>query len=446
MGKLFGTDGIRGVANKELSVDLAMEVAQAAGTVIREKIGRKPRFIIGRDTRLSSSMLEAAMAAGLCSVGCDVQLLGVVPTPAVAYLVRRMKADAGIMLTASHNPFMDNGIKIISGTGFKLSDEEEEEIEAIIIDNERVPPKAAPEQIGAVTLAMDAVNDYVDYLVSLGEGCFEGLNVALDCANGCASVTAPEVFRRLGAKCHVLHAEPNGVNVNQDCGSTHIEGLQEYVKAHGCDLGFAFDGDADRCLAVDQDGVLVDGDVLMAIFAMDFKKRGKLKNNGLVVTVMSNLGLFHFAKEHDIITPTTKVGDRYVLETIMQGGYCLGGEQSGHIIFFDDMTTGDGQLSAVHLLGVLAREKTSLRELRKLMTTYPQVLKNVRADDELKASLWELDDLFKEMDDQLGDQGRVLVRPSGTEPLVRVMVEGADYDQIERIAETIAQAIEARQQ
>ena len=445
MGKLFGTDGIRGVANKELSVDLAMEVAQAAGTVIREKIGRKPRFIIGRDTRLSSSMLEAAMAAGLCSVGCDVQLLGVVPTPAVAYLVRRMKADAGIMLTASHNPFMDNGIKIISGTGFKLSDEEEEEIEAIIIDNERVPPKAAPEQIGAVTLAMDAVNDYVDYLVSLGEGCFEGLNVALDCANGCASVTAPEVFRRLGAKCHVLHAEPNGVNVNQDCGSTHIEGLQEYVKAHGCDLGFAFDGDADRCLAVDQDGVLVDGDVLMAIFAMDFKKRGKLKNNGLVVTVMSNLGLFHFAKEHDIITPTTKVGDRYVLETIMQGGYCLGGEQSGHIIFFDDMTTGDGQLSAVHLLGVLAREKTSLRELRKLMTTYPQVLKNVRADDELKASLWELDDLFKEMDDQLGDQGRVLVRPSGTEPLVRVMVEGADYDQIERIAETIAQAIEARQ-
>ncbi len=446
MGKLFGTDGIRGVANKELSVDLAMEVAQAAGTVIREKIGRKPRFIIGRDTRLSSSMLEAAMAAGLCSVGCDVQLLGVVPTPAVAYLVRRMNADAGIMLTASHNPFMDNGIKIISGTGFKLSDEEEEEIEAIIIDNERVPPKAAPEQIGAVTLAMDAVNDYVDYLVSLGEGCFEGLNVALDCANGCASVTAPEVFRRLGAKCHVLHAEPNGVNVNQDCGSTHIEGLQEYVKAHGCDLGFAFDGDADRCLAVDQDGVLVDGDVLMAIFAMDFKKRGKLKNNGLVVTVMSNLGLFHFAKEHDIITPTTKVGDRYVLETIMQGGYCLGGEQSGHIIFFDDMTTGDGQLSAVHLLGVLAREKRPLRELRKLMTTYPQVLKNVRADDELKASLWELDDLFKEMDDQLGDQGRVLVRPSGTEPLVRVMVEGADYDQIERIAETIAQAIEARQQ
>ena len=445
MGKLFGTDGIRGVANKELSVDLAMEVAQAAGTVIREKIGRKPRFIIGRDTRLSSSMLEAAMAAGLCSVGCDVQLLGVVPTPAVAYLVRRMNADAGIMLTASHNPFMDNGIKIISGTGFKLSDEEEEEIEAIIIDNERVPPKAAPEQIGAVTLAMDAVNDYVDYLVSLGEGCFEGLNVALDCANGCASVTAPEVFRRLGAKCHVLHAEPNGVNVNQDCGSTHIEGLQEYVKAHGCDLGFAFDGDADRCLAVDQDGVLVDGDVLMAIFAMDFKKRGKLKNNGLVVTVMSNLGLFHFAKEHDIITPTTKVGDRYVLETIMQGGYCLGGEQSGHIIFFDDMTTGDGQLSAVHLLGVLAREKRPLRELRKLMTTYPQVLKNVRADDELKASLWELDDLFKEMDDQLGDQGRVLVRPSGTEPLVRVMVEGADYDQIERIAETIAQAIEARQ-
>ena len=232
MGKLFGTDGIRGVANKELSVDLAMEVAQAAGTVIKEKTGHKPRFVIGRDTRLSSSMLESAMAAGLCSVGCDVQLLGVVPTPAVAYLVRKMGADAGIMLTASHNPFMDNGIKIISGTGFKLSDEEEEEIEAIIIDNERVPQKAPPEEIGMVTAAFDAVDQYVDYLVSLGEGPFSGMKVALDCANGCASVTAPKIFERLGAECHLLHAEPNGLNVNQNCGSTHIGGLQEYVKAH----------------------------------------------------------------------------------------------------------------------------------------------------------------------------------------------------------------------
>lgn len=363
----------------------------------------------------------------------------------MAYLVRKMGADAGIMLTASHNPFMDNGIKIISGTGFKLSDEEEEEIEAIIIDNERVPQKAPPEEIGMVTAAFDAVDQYVDYLVSLGEGPFSGMKVALDCANGCASVTAPKIFERLGAECHLLHAEPNGLNVNQNCGSTHIGGLQEYVKAHGCDLGFAFDGDADRCLAVDRNGDLVDGDVLMAIFALDLKKRGKLKNNGLVVTVMSNLGLFHFAKEHDIATPTTKVGDRYVLETIIRDGYSLGGEQSGHIIFFDDMTTGDGQLSAVHLLGILAREKKPLHELHRIMTTYPQVLKNVRADDELKASLWELDDLFKEMDDRLGDQGRVLVRPSGTEPLVRVMVEGADYAQIEEIAGLIAAAIEARQ-
>ena len=285
----------------------------------------------------------------------------------------------------------------------------------------------------------------MDYLVSLGEGSLSGMKVALDCANGCASVTAPQIFRRLGAECHVLHAEPNGLNVNRDCGSTHMEKLKEYVKTHGCDVGFAFDGDADRCLAVDRNGNLVDGDVLMAIFALDMKKRGKLKNNGLVVTVMSNLGLFHFAKEHDITTPTTKVGDRYVLETIIRDGYCLGGEQSGHIIFFDDMTTGDGQLSAVHLLSVLARENKPLHELRRIMTTYPQVLKNVRADDELKASLWELDDLFKEMDDRLGDQGRVLVRPSGTEPLVRVMVEGADYDQIEEIAGLIAAAIEARQ-
>ena len=373
------------------------------------------------------------------------EAVGVIPTPAVAYLVRKLEADAGIMLTASHNPFMDNGIKIISGTGFKLSDEEEEEIEAIIIDNERVPPKAAPEEIGMVTAAFDTVDQYMDYLVSLGEGSLSGMKVALDCANGCASVTAPQIFRRLGAECHVLHAEPNGLNVNRDCGSTHMEKLKEYVKTHGCDVGFAFDGDADRCLAVDRNGNLVDGDVLMAIFALDMKKRGKLKNNGLVVTVMSNLGLFHFAKEHDITMPTTKVGDRYVLETIIRDGYCLGGEQSGHIIFFDDMTTGDGQLSAVHLLSILARENKPLHELCRIMTTYPQVLKNVRADDELKASLWELDDLFKEMDDRLGDQGRVLVRPSGTEPLVRVMVEGADYDQIEEIAGLIAAAIEARQ-
>ncbi len=445
MGKLFGTDGIRGVANKELDIDLATEVAQAAGTVLKERLGRKPRFVIGWDTRLSSTMLQSAMSAGLCSVGCDVQLLGVVPTPGVAYLVRKMGADAGIMLTASHNPFMDNGIKIISGTGFKLSDEEEEEIEAIIIDNERVPPKASPEEVGRVTYAFDAVNDYIDYLVGLGEGSMKGLKVALDCANGCASVTAPKIFSRLGADIHVMAAEPNGVNVNLDCGSTHMEKLQEFVRENGCDLGFAFDGDADRCLAVDKDGVLVDGDILMAIFALDMKKQGKLKNNGLVVTVMSNLGLFHYAKEYGIDTPTTKVGDRYVLETIIKDGYNLGGEQSGHVIFFDDMTTGDGQLSAVKLLNVIVREQKPLHVLRTIMTKYPQVLKHVKAADALKASLWELDDLFKEMNDKLGERGRVLVRPSGTEPLVRVMVEGADFDEINEICDTIAKAIEAKQ-
>lgn len=444
MGKLFGTDGIRGVANKELSVESAMEVGQAAGTVIKERIGRKPRFVIGRDTRLSSTMLESAMAAGLCSVGCDVQLLGVVPTPAVAYLVRVLGADAGVMLTASHNPFADNGIKIISGTGFKLSDEEEEEIESIIVDNERVPQKATAEGIGVVSTAYDAINQYMDYLVSLGEGSFQGIKVALDCSNGSASATAKQIFTRLGADCHLLNDVPDGVNVNRACGSTHTDGLQKYVKENGCDLGFAFDGDADRCLAVDQNGELVDGDVLMAIFALDMKKRGKLKNNGLVVTVMSNLGLFHFAKENDIDTPATKVGDRYVLETIMKDGYCFGGEQSGHLIFFDDMTTGDGQLSAIHLMNVIAREKKPLSEIRKIMTPYPQVLRNVWADADMKTSVWELDDLFREMNDRLGDQSRVLVRPSGTEPLIRVMVEGANYQQISEIADMIANAIETK--
>ncbi len=442
MGRLFGTDGIRGIANEQLSVELALSAGEAAGTVIREKTHKRPKVVIGRDTRLSSGMLEGAMSAGFCAAGCDVFLLGVVPTPAVAFLARQMQADAGVMLTASHNPYMDNGIKIIGGNGFKLSDEEEDEIEAIITGAGRTPYKAPPREVGTVNAAFDAVQTYIDYISGFGSGACKDLKIALDCANGCASVTAPKIFNGLTSQCLLINNEPDGLNVNLDCGSTHTHMLQSFVLKNRCDLGFAFDGDADRLLAVDALGNLVDGDVLMAIFAMDLKKRGLLKNDGLVVTVMSNLGLHRFARDHGIDIHSSRVGDRYVLEEMFKEGCCLGGEQSGHMIFLDDMTTGDGQLSAVHLLDALSRLNRPLHEIRQTVPIYPQVLKNVPADSLKKAQLWRLDDLIRRMNDSLGGEGRVLVRPSGTEAVVRVMVEGADSGQIEKIAQDLVEAIQ----
>lgn len=445
MGRLFGTDGVRGIANGDLSIELVTNIGRAAAMVVEEAINRRPTFLVGKDTRLSSDMLESALAAGLCSSGANVVLLGVVPTPAVAYLVKYYHADAGVMLSASHNPFEYNGIKIFSNEGYKLLDSQEEEIEKIILDHLKPYQIRSGSEIGTITRAQSAADDYINYLKTTVEGDLSGLRVALDCANGSASVTAQKLFEGLGAHCDVFHADPNGCNINNHCGSTHIEEVAKLVKAGNYDVGLAFDGDADRCLAVDENGELVDGDRLIALFAYHFKEQGKLKNNTLVATVMSNLGLFKFAKAHDIETRATKVGDRYVLECMREEDFCIGGEQSGHIIFRDFMPTGDGQLTGIQLLNLLKSFQKPLSEAAGVMRIFPQTLLNIQATPKMKAALHSDDrvqDYIKRLDEQLGENGRVLVRPSGTEPLIRIMVEGQDLTEIQQIAREIAVAIE----
>lgn len=447
MGRIFGTDGVRGVANADLTIELAMDIGRAAAMVVEESIGRKPLFLVGMDTRLSGHMLESAMTAGLCSAGADVLQLGVVPTPAVAYLVTKYGADAGIMLSASHNPYEYNGIKIFNGSGYKLLDSQEEEMEEIVLDHLRPYSVKTPHELGHVRRADNAAADYVSYLASTVSEDLSGLRVAVDCANGSAGRTAAMLFERLGVKADIFHADDDGVNINLDCGSTHMGFLQRLVPEKGYDLGLAFDGDADRCLAVDEKGALIDGDQMMAIFAYHMKAKGRLKNNMLVATVMSNLGLFKFGEENGVGVLSAKVGDRYVLEMMLAEDARIGGEQSGHIIFRDFMTTGDGQLSAIQLLALLAHDKAALSQAAGLMRVYPQVLVNVEATPEMKQAL-ETDARVREeiarQEQRLGTEGRVLVRPSGTEPLIRVMVEGPEQGMIDEIARTIAAAIEPR--
>lgn len=445
MGRLFGTDGARGVANQDLNVQLALGIAEAAGMILKREARRRPVFVMGKDTRVSGDMLESAMAAGLCSVGADVLLLGVVPTPAVAFLVRELGADAGIMLTASHNPYEFNGIKIFNGGGFKLSDADEEEIEAIVLDNAEPIEYAASGEIGRVRDEQYKVSRYIEHIRSTASGTLAGLSVALDCSNGSASRTAAGIFTGMGAKVTILSSSPDGVNVNDNCGSMHVEKLADYVKANGFDVGLAFDGDADRCLAVDSEGEVIDGDVLLCIFAKQMKERGALAGSSLVGTVMSNLGFFRFGEEHGITVHATKVGDRYVLEKMLEEGYAIGGEQSGHVIFLEHMTTGDGQLSGLQLLDVITQTGKPLSELKKVMVKYPQVSINVHAEKEQKAKLpgakavW---DKIEACTAELNGDGRILVRPSGTEPLVRVMVEGSNLTKINEIAANIAKLIE----
>lgn len=442
MGRLFGTDGVRGVANEKLTCSLAMKIGRAAATVLVGNTTHKAKVVIGKDTRLSGDMLEGALIAGLCSVGVDVELLGVIPTPAVAYLVRKYNADAGIMISASHNPYEFNGIKIFSGDGYKLPDVMEDEIESII-RGEKPSISCAYNALGTVKRAENAAEDYIDYIAATIENRLDGMRVALDCANGSSSVTAEKLFKKLGAECFMLSDQPDGININDKCGSTHLENLKAYVVENQLDLGIAFDGDADRCLAVDENGNEVDGDFIMAICAYDMKARHVLKKNTLVGTVMSNMGLQVFCKENDIPFVTTAVGDRYVLEAMRQEGYCLGGEQSGHVIFLDYATTGDGELTGVQLLSLLKRTGKKLSEAAALMKKYPQVLINIPVipnggavleDEELKANL-------AETEKTLGDTGRILVRKSGTEPLVRVMLEGADLDLIRELGEKTAALI-----
>lgn len=444
MGRIFGTDGVRGVANGDLSIELAMNIGRAAGMVVEEAIGHRPVFVVGKDPRMSSDMLEAALSAGLCSAGASVIQLGVVPTPAVAYLVTRYGADAGVMLSASHNPFEYNGIKIFSGEGFKLRDEQEDEIEQIVLDHVKPYSIKSSGEIGGISRAENAAEEYIAYLKTTIAGDLSGLRVAIDCSNGSASVSAKSLFEGLGATCDIFHASPDGKNINDGCGSTHVDELAKLVRGGGYDAGLAFDGDADRCLAVDENGEPVDGDRMIALFAYHLKELGKLKNNTFVVTVMSNLGLFKFADQHGIDTRATKVGDRYVLECMLKDDFCLGGEQSGHIIFRDYMTTGDGQLSGIQLLSLLKEFGKSLSEAASVMEVYPQTLLNIHATPAMKAALADdaaVQTLIDSLSAELGGNGRVLVRASGTEPLIRIMVEGQNHDQIDRIAKEIAAAI-----
>lgn len=447
MGRLFGTDGARGVANVELTPNLAMDIGRAAAMVLTSKEVEQPTFIIGKDTRLSGDMLEGALVAGLCSVGANVKLLGVVPTPAVAYLVGKYGADAGIMISASHNPFEFNGIKIFSSNGCKLPDELENRIEEIVLDGV-VPYTVADDcKIGTVKMDENAVDEYIEHIVK-SVGCdLEGMEIALDCSNGSSSRTAEKMFTKLGAKVHMLFDKPNGVNINKDCGSTHIENLQKYVRENNLCCGLAFDGDADRCLAVDENGDLVDGDYLIAICAKDMKDRRVLKNNAVVGTVMTNMGFNKFCDENDMHFVSTKVGDRYVLEAMLKEGYNIGGEQSGHIIFLDYATTGDGELSGAMVLSIMKRTGKKLSELAKVMERLPQVLINVKVSAEGKQSFSTDEGVQAEINrisEILGDRGRILIRVSGTEPLVRVMLEGESLEEIQNLAEEAAQVVRER--
>ena len=447
MGRLFGTDGARGVANEMLTAELAMNIGRAAAMVLVNDEVEHPTVIIGKDTRLSGDMLEGALIAGLCSVGANVKLLGVVPTPAVAYLVKKYNADAGIMISASHNPFEFNGIKIFSSEGYKLPDDLENRIEEIVLDGVIPYDIKTDGDIGSVARLDEAVDDYIDHVVEAVNCDLSGMEVALDCSNGSSARTAEKLFTKLGAKIHVLFDEPDGVNINKDCGSTHINKLAEYVRKNKLTAGLAFDGDADRCLAVDENGNLVDGDFLIAICAKDMQERGELKKNTAVGTIMTNMGFAKFCEANNMDFVATKVGDRYVLESMLQEGYNIGGEQSGHIIFLDHSTTGDGELSGAMVLAIMKRTGKTLSELAKVMDRYPQVLINVKVSQEGKLAFYtdkEVKAEIKRVTEILGDKGRILIRVSGTEPLVRVMLEGESLEQIQSLAEEAAQVVRER--
>ncbi|MBR3788380.1 MAG: phosphoglucosamine mutase [Clostridia bacterium] len=455
MGRLFGTDGARGVANTEITCELAMEIGRAAAMVLTKENQKKPRVLIGMDTRASSEMLESAISAGLCSVGADVMLLGEIPTPAVAFLVRQYEYDAAVMISASHNPCEYNGIKIFQGNGYKLPDALEEEIESIILDKSQIPPVKIGGDVGRITRSKTAVNDYIEYLLSIAEEDTEkynidslsNLKIAVDCSNGAASVTAPDLFLKLCPDALFINAHPNGTNINENCGSTHLDSLSDFVVRNNCDVGLAFDGDADRFLAIDENGNEVDGDKLLSIFSKYMKSKGDLKNNTVVVTVMSNMGFFKFCEANSLNCEKTKVGDRYVLENMLQGNYSLGGEQSGHIIFLDHSTTGDGELSALKLLLIMKATNKKLSFLASEMKVYPQVLKNIRVSDFGKARFphdEEIKNAINSAEKELGSNGRVLVRVSGTEPLIRVMLEGIDENKIKVLADELVDVIKER--
>ncbi len=442
MGRMFGTDGIRGIANKDLTCELALKVGAAGAYVLTSEV-RNPKILVGCDTRKSGDMLSSALIAGICSVGGDVVNVDVLPTPAMAYLVRLYEADAAVMISASHNSMEYNGIKWFDNNGHKLSDELEDRIEAIIRGEESIDYPIG-EDVGVAARAKRAKNEYIEFLKSTATSRFDGLKIVLDCANGASSGIAKQVFSDLGAEVITIGDEPDGCNINDLCGSTHPERLQNYVTNLDADAGFAFDGDADRVIAVDEHGNIVDGDRIMGVCAISMKNRGELKNNTLVVAVMSNIGLKRKMQQEGIAVAETAVGDRYVLECMMKNGYNLGGEQSGHIIFLDKNSTGDGMLSAIQMLNVLKASGKSMSALANEITIYPQILVNVIVDNEVKNAVLEDEDVIneaKKAETQLGERGRVLLRKSGTEPLIRIMLEGDNEKEIEELAILIANVI-----
>ena len=450
MGKYFGTDGIRGIANDGLDAQLAFRVGQAAAMVLaEEKENGKPLITIGKDTRISGDMLEAALMAGLCAAGADVMLLGVIPTPAVAFITRDCEADAGIVISASHNPYEHNGIKIFNGQGFKLSDQLEEEIEALLDGEAPLAAKTNGEIGHVVDRGQEFVDRYIEHVVSAAGGEIRRLKVLMDCANGAASRTASEIFSRFPIDVEIIKDHPDGTNINDGCGSTHMELLSRLVVAGGFDLGLAFDGDADRCLAVDEQGHVVDGDKIMAICGAEMKAAGKLAHDAIVATVMSNMGFHKYTAAHGISLHCTSVGDRNVLEKMLQCGFNLGGEQSGHLIFLDDATTGDGQLAAVKFLRVITRRGKRVSELVNEIPTYPQVLQNVRISggNDVKNALMadpELQEAIAREEKKLAGKGRILVRPSGTEALIRVMVEAESEKDVLSCTKCLTDLIETR--
>lgn len=442
---MFGTDGVRGVAGTELTIDLAMKLGQAGAYVLTKTKSHQPTIIVGCDTRISGGMLANALMAGICSVGANAIYVGVVPTPAIAYLTRKHKVDAGVVISASHNPMEFNGIKFFNGEGYKLSDELEDEIESLIRNNmEDIDFPIGP-GIGKVEYRFDIRDEYVEFQKKTVPVDLSSLKIVIDCAEGASYYTSVKTLKDLGANLIAIHTKPDGTNINANCGSTHMDELRARVVLEKADVGIAFDGDADRMLAVDENGKVVDGDEIMAICGNYMKQKGTLAKNTVVVTVMTNLGFSLMGKEQGIHIEKTKVGDRYVLENMRENGYNLGGEQSGHVIFLDDNRTGDGLLSALHLLQVMVETGKPLSELAKIMQVLPQALVNAKVPNHKKESYMEYTEIaeaIEALESKFAGEGRVLIRPSGTEPLVRVMIEGKDQGAIEEEATKLAELIE----
>ncbi len=452
MRKYFGTDGIRRIANSELTPELVYKVAKAGAYVLSKHSDHTPTIFIGRDTRISGTLIESAMTAGFLSYGANVKSLGVIPTPGVAYLTKRYKADASVVISASHNTFEFNGIKYFSNKGMKIPDTLEEEIEEVMDSGKIEELTATNEKIGVAENREDLLEEYIYFFRKNFEEDLENLDkenftVAIDTANGATYEIADKVFTKLGIKHYIINNHPNGININDKCGSTHIEGLQKFVVENKCNLGIAYDGDGDRCLAVNEKGELIDGDGIMAIISNYLKEKGKLKNDTLVATVMSNLGLRKYAKENNMSFEATQVGDRYVLEEMLKNGYNLGGEQSGHIILLDYNPTGDGILTSLMLIKIMLEKKEKVSNLCKIINIYPQVLINAKVSADKKYD-YEKDKEIKEeivkLENEFAGNGRVLIRPSGTEPLVRVMIEGENKDYIKTKAEKLAKLIEQK--